>query len=100
MHTQYIFPTDSGLRCGTKNLNVGSIGIEGDFSFSVSQYSQQQLTDAKHINNLTREDKIYVRVDHQHMGVGGDDSWSPSVHQEFQLTDNQYRYQVTLTSTS
>ncbi|MFA0725169.1 hypothetical protein AB4574_28870 [Vibrio sp. 10N.222.49.E5] len=34
------------------------------------------------------------------MGVGGDDSWSPSVHQEFQLTDNQYRYQVTLTSTS
>ncbi|OBT01816.1 beta-galactosidase [Vibrio cyclitrophicus] len=100
MHTPYIFPTDSGLRCGTKNLNVGSIGIEGDFSFSVSQYSQQQLTDAKHINNLTREDKIYVRVDHQHMGVGGDDSWSPSVHQEFQLTDNQYRYQVTLTSTS
>jgi beta-galactosidase len=100
MHTPYIFPTDSGLRCGTKNLNVGNIGIEGDFSFSVSQYSQQQLTDAKHTNDLTREEKIYVRVDHQHMGVGGDDSWSPSVHQEFQLTDNQYRYQVTLTSAS
>ncbi|MDH5918553.1 beta-galactosidase [Vibrio splendidus] len=100
MHTPYIFPTDSGLRCGTKNLNVGNIGIKGDFSFSVSQYSQQQLTDAKHTNDLTREEKIYVRVDNQHMGVGGDDSWSPSVHQEFQLTDNQYRYQVTLTSTS
>ncbi|MBB1462115.1 beta-galactosidase [Vibrio sp. SG41-7] len=100
MHTPYIFPTDSGLRCGTKNLNVGNIGIEGDFSFSVSQYSQQQLTDAKHTNDLTREEKIYVRVDNQHMGVGGDDSWSPSVHQEFQLTDNQYRYQVTLTSAS
>jgi len=24
MHTPYIFPTDSGLRCGTKNLNVVS----------------------------------------------------------------------------
>ena len=42
MHTPYIFPTDSGLRCGTKHLNIGNITVEGDFSFSVGQYSQQQ----------------------------------------------------------
>ncbi|NAX00616.1 hypothetical protein CAG61_01885, partial [Vibrio sp. V34_P3A8T189] len=44
------------------------------------------------------EDKIYVRIDHQHMGVGGDDSWSPSVHKEYQLCAKSYQYSLTLKS--
>ncbi|WP_045480803.1 beta-galactosidase [Vibrio owensii] len=95
MHTPYIFPTDSGLRCGTKWLKVNELEISGDFQFSVSQYAQQHLAATKHTNDLVAEEKIYVRLDHKHMGVGGDDSWSPSVHKEFQLTDNQYAYKVT-----
>ena len=95
MHTPYIFPTDSGLRCGTQWLKVNELEISGDFQFSVSQYAQQHLAAAKHTNDLVAEEKIYVRLDHKHMGVGGDDSWSPSVHKEFQLTDNQYAYKVT-----
>jgi beta-galactosidase len=96
MHTPYIFPTDSGLRSGTQWLNVGNVECTGDFLFSVSRFSQQQLTEAKHTNELTLEDKIYLRIDHQHMGVGGDDSWSPSVHKEFQLTNNAYRFSIML----
>ena len=96
LHTPYIFPTDNGLRCGTHRLNIGNIQVAGDFQFSVSQYSQQQLTETKHTNELNAEQKIYVRIDHQHMGVGGDDSWSPSVHKEFQLADKAYRYTITL----
>ena len=38
MHTPYIFPTDSGLRCGTQWLKVNELEISGDFQFSVSQY--------------------------------------------------------------
>ncbi|MGL5291509.1 MAG: hypothetical protein ACRC9T_06255, partial [Vibrionaceae bacterium] len=38
--------------------------------------------------------KLFVRIDHRHMGVGGDDSWTPSVHKAFQLTDRSYRYQL------
>lgn len=96
MHTPYIFPTDSGLRCGTRMLSINGIEITGDFQFSVSQYSQEQLAKAKHTNDVVVEDKIYLRIDHQHMGVGGDDSWSPSVHQEYQLTEKAYRYFITL----
>ncbi|MGF1790549.1 beta-galactosidase [Photobacterium profundum] len=96
MHTPYIFPTDNGLRSGTQWLNVGNVEFTGDFLFSVSRFSQQQLTEARHTNELTPEDKIYLRIDHQHMGVGGDDSWSPSVHKEFQLTDNAYRFNIML----
>ncbi|MGV2986727.1 beta-galactosidase [Vibrio sp. E150_011] len=94
MHTSYIFPTDSGLRCGTQWLTVNELTITGDFQFSVSQFGQQQVAEAKHTNELIKEEKIYVRLDHQHMGVGGDDSWSPSVHKAFQLTDNHYAYRV------
>ncbi|PSW13616.1 beta-galactosidase [Photobacterium rosenbergii] len=94
MHTSYIFPTDNGLRCGCKSLSIGRLGISGDFQFSVSRYSQQQLAVAKHTNELEAEQQIYLRIDHQHMGVGGDDSWSPSVHDEFKLTDKQYTYNL------
>ncbi|MGF1688057.1 beta-galactosidase [Photobacterium japonica] len=96
MHTPYIFPTDSGLRCGTQWLQLGNLEAFGQFMFNVSRYNQQQLADAKHTNELTAEDVVYLRLDHQHMGVGGDDSWSPSVHAEYQLTDKAYQYRVTL----
>lgn len=94
MHTPYIFPTDSGLRCGTRNLEINDLIISGDFQFSVSRYAQHALAAAKHTNEIVKEEKVYLRLDHQHMGVGGDDSWSPSVHKEFQLTDNHYAYRV------
>jgi beta-galactosidase len=96
LYTPYIFPTDNGLRCGTHKLNINQLQITGNFMFAVSQYSQQQLTQAKHTNELNVEDTIYVQIDHQHMGVGGDDSWSPSVHKEFQLNDKYYQYSVIL----
>ncbi|WEM41112.1 beta-galactosidase [Photobacterium sp. DA100] len=96
MYTPYIFPTDNGLRCGCNSLSIGSLNITGEFQFSVGRYSQQQLAEAKHTNELEAEQQIYLRVDHQHMGVGGDDSWSPSVHEEFKLTGKQYAYSLAL----
>ncbi len=98
MYTPYIFPTDSGLRCGTTWLQVNELTFSGEFQFSTSQYAQQQLAAAKHTHDLVTEGNIYVYLDHKHMGVGGDDSWSPSVHKEFQLTDNHYKYQVAFKS--
>ncbi|CAM2936391.1 beta-galactosidase [Vibrio mytili] len=94
MHTPYIFPTDSGLRCGTRSLEINDLTISGDFQFSVSQYASHALAAAKHTNEIVKEEKVYLRLDHKHMGVGGDDSWSPSVHKEFQLDDNHYAYRV------
>jgi len=96
LHTPYIFPTDNGLRCDTKQLTIGELHFEGDFHFSVSRFSQQQLTDAKHTDELIDQQRIHVAIDHQHMGVGGDDSWSPSVHPEYLLTEKAYHYQLTL----
>ena len=96
MHTPYIFPTESGLRCDVKEANVGDLTIAGDFHLSVSRYSLANITQAKHTHELLAEDLLYVRLDGFHMGVGGDDSWSPSVHQEFLLNKARYQYQMTI----
>ena len=96
MTTPYIFPSESGLRCDVKEANVGDLTIEGDFNLSVSRFSQDNVAQARHTNELIAEDQLYVRLDGFHMGIGGDDSWSPSVHQEFLLDKECYRYQIKL----
>ena len=96
MHTDYIFPSDNGLRCDCSRLTLGDITVSGDFQFSVSPYDQTKLKMAKHPTELTPNDYLSLYLDGFHMGVGGDDSWSPSVKQRFQLGKKHYRWTVSL----
>lgn len=96
MHTNYIFPSDNGLRCDVQKLKIGHLVVEGQFNFSVSRYSQNNLIEAKHTNELVADDCLYVRLDGFSMGIGGDDSWTPSVHNEFLLEQTHYEYSYTL----
>jgi beta-galactosidase len=96
MHTNYVFPTENGLRCDVKQATIGDMQLKGHFHLGVSQYTQQNLIEAQHINELVKQPKLIVSVDGFHMGIGGDDSWSRSVHEEFLLRDKKYRYQVKL----
>ncbi|PVZ79476.1 beta-galactosidase [Serratia sp. S1B] len=93
-HTPYIFPTENGLRCNTRQLNFGYWQWQGDFHFGLSRYSQQQLTDTSHQHLLHEERGVWVNLDGFHMGVGGDDSWSPSVSPDFILDAEHYRYSL------
>ncbi|OEE79562.1 beta-D-galactosidase [Enterovibrio norvegicus FF-162] len=97
MHTPYIFPSENGLRCDVRQMDIDNLRILGLFHFSVSRYSQESLADAKHQHELVQDDHLYLRIDGHHMGVGGDDSWSPSVHPEYLLNALHYRYSLTLT---
>ncbi|PMG38921.1 beta-D-galactosidase [Vibrio splendidus] len=94
MHTPYIFPSDSGLRCDVREAKIGEFELKGDFQFSVSRFGLQQLQKAKHTCDLVEKEQLFVNVDGFHMGVGGDDSWTPSVHDEFKLLKEHYHYQV------
>jgi len=95
MHTPYIFPTDNGLRCDTRELEFGPHQLQGHFHFSLSRYGQQQLREVTHHHKLREEPGCWLNLDAFHMGVGGDDSWSPSVSPEFILQKRQLRYRVT-----
>ncbi|HHQ4711150.1 beta-galactosidase [Aeromonas veronii] len=96
MHTPYIFPSDNGLRCDTRQLQLGSTTVNGSFHFSASRFSQQQLAAARHQSDLVAEEGLWVCLDGVHMGVGGDDSWSQSVRPEYQLLERRYRWGCTL----
>ena len=92
LHTPYIFPTENGLRCDTRELTFGAHQLQGHFHFTLSRYSQQQLRDTTHHHLLIEEPGCWLSLDAFHMGVGGDDSWSPSVSPEFILADRSLRY--------
>ncbi|WP_442779842.1 beta-galactosidase [Enterobacter cancerogenus] len=92
MQTPYIFPTENGLRCDTRELDFGAHALRGRFHFSVSRQSQKQLRETTHQHLLRDEPGCWLSLDAFHMGVGGDDSWSPSVSPEFILQHRQLRY--------
>lgn len=94
MYTPYVFPSENGLRCGTRELNYGLHQWRGDFQFNISRYSQQQLMETSHRHLLQPEAGTWLNIDGFHMGVGGDDSWSPSVSPEYQLGAQRYHYQL------
>lgn len=95
MYTPYVFPTENGLRCGTRQLCYGAHQWRGNFQFNISRYSQRQLMETSHRHLLQAEAGVWLNIDGYHMGVGGDDSWSPSVSPEFQLNARHYHYQIT-----
>ncbi|NDO80499.1 beta-galactosidase [Citrobacter sp. NCU1] len=94
MYTPYVFPSENGLRCATRELKYGAHIWRGDFHFNISRYSQQQLMETSHRHLLQPEAGTWLNIDGFHMGVGGDDSWSPSVSPEFQLSAGRYHYRV------
>lgn len=96
LHTPYIFPTENGLRCDTRQLQLGDLAIHGHFHFGVSRYSPQTLARTRHQHELIADAGMHLCIDGFHMGVGGDDSWSPSVHEEYLLNPGCYRYRLTM----
>lgn len=94
MYTPYVFPSENGLRCSTRELRYGAHCWRGNFQFNISRYSQKQLMETSHRHLLREEDGAWLNIDGFHMGVGGDDSWSPSVSPEYQLSAGHYHYQI------
>lgn len=96
LHTPYIFPCENGLRCDTRRLQVGALRVDGEFHFSASRYTPEQLATCRHEHELVPEPGVTLCLDGFHMGLGGDDSWSPSVHADHLLLPGIYRYQLSL----
>jgi len=96
LNTAYVFPGENGLRCGTRQLQSNRLQISGDFAFSLSRFSLEQLRATSHRHLLQQEDGCWLHLDGFHMGVGGDDSWSPSVSPEFLLSQQRWHYALTL----
>ena len=94
LSTAYVFPGENGLRCGARQLQSNGLQVSGDFAFSLSRFSLEQLRATSHRHLLQQEEGCWLHLDAFHMGVGGDDSWSPSVSPEFILQQDRVRYRL------
>ncbi|TFJ85203.1 hypothetical protein NSK_003626 [Nannochloropsis salina CCMP1776] len=72
---------------GTPEKRNKSVHTPGTFQFNASMHSVRELEQATRTCELpTWEEaqRLYVHVDHRHMGVGGDNTWEPDlIHSEF-----------------
>lgn len=97
----YVRPQESNNHWQTRwasltDPNGHGIIIAGlaPLSFSAWPYGMDDLSTARHTNELPERDFITVNIDHLQMGVGGDDSWSVDArpHPEFRIPAGTYRY--------
>jgi beta-galactosidase len=96
MHTDYIFPSENGLRCDVSQAQIGAVTLTGRFHFGVSRYGREQLMTSTHYHQLRAQDGLQVTIDGYHMGVGGDDSWTPSTKPRYLLDRTYYQWGFSL----
>ncbi|WP_026889256.1 glycoside hydrolase family 2 TIM barrel-domain containing protein [Clostridium beijerinckii] len=89
--SRYLVPQECGNRTRTRWLVVKNDKNEGlkftygkaPFEFSVLPYSNMELENALHIEELPSVNFTHVNIIGKQMGVGGDDSWGAPVLPEF-----------------
>ncbi len=92
MHENYIKPQDNGNHGGTKRLSLtdeNGIGVQivgaPKFSFSVHNYTQEQLCNAKHREDLTAQNTTFLSVDGFMRGAGSN-ACGPDALKQYRFT--------------
>jgi beta-galactosidase/beta-glucuronidase len=95
----YVYPQAYGNREEVQWIQVTDDEAHGiratavqrtTFSASVHPYSQENLTSAKHLNELQVDDCVHLYIDAAHSGVGGDDSWTRRIHKQYLVEGSTY----------
>ncbi|KAJ2958241.1 hypothetical protein NQZ79_g6157 [Umbelopsis isabellina] len=96
----YVNPQAYGNREEVRWIEItnedGSQGISATatqrslFSASVHPYSQDNLTAAKHLDEVKVDNCVHLYLDAAHSGVGGDDSWTRRIHKQYLVEDSTY----------
>ena len=88
MHEDYIRPQENSSHYGCKHMTVtdGKTAVEftaqGDFSFNVSEYTQEELAEKRHNFELEKCGSAVVCVDSQMAGVGSN-SCGPALAEKY-----------------
>ena len=102
VETQYahpLRPQESGSHYGARSLTLhgaqGALRIEGaGFGFSALNYSQEQLADVAHDDELTREERCVLCLDMAQRGIGSN-SCGPELPACYEIADH-IQWQVML----
>jgi len=100
-YVPYIMPQENGNKSDVRwacLMDENKIGLmvvgKSLLNVSAHHYSLENLTQARHTNEVNESEEITWNIDHQLMGLGGDDSWNPRTHEEYLLKPGIYSYSL------
>jgi beta-galactosidase len=98
-YTPYVFPQECGGKEDVRWLTLMDAQGRGlmvtglaPLHVDALHYTTQNLAEASHTYDLSRQDEVILHLDGWHMGVGGDDGWMASVHPEFLIPPGHYQF--------
>jgi beta-galactosidase len=100
MHEDYLMPQENGSRYSTEWATVtGADGtgilIAGmdSFSFNISHYTPEDLTEAMHPYELKKRDETILHIDYKMSGLGSN-SCGPELLLKYRLVETAFRFRV------
>ncbi len=92
----YLVPQENGNHCEARWLKVGGedgitfIATDKPFEFSVHDYTQEALDDAKHAHELAHGGVVEVFIDGMQRGVGGDVPALACTKKRYKILPNRF----------
>ena len=99
MNFQYDVPQETGNHEDCRRLTVRGSGralrIEGAFAFSFHDFSLEDLTHARHFDELDKTAEKYLYIDHKHRGLVSN-SCGPQPEAIYELPNGAFAWQFRL----
>lgn len=94
-YVNYVVPQEHGNHIKTKLLEMASgltFTTNGEFEFSVSEYTAYALTEAMHTDEIKPNGFTNVRIDYKNSGIGSH-SCGPKLLEQYQLNDKEINFE-------
>ena len=95
MNFLYDVPQETGNRGDCRRVTVSggelSLTAEGRFSFSFHDFTLENLTKARHCDELDKSSRKYLYLDHKHRGLGSN-SCGPQPEEEYELPMGEFAW--------
>ena len=97
MNFLYDVPQETGNHEDCRRLKVAGSGralrFEGEFSFSLHDFTLEDLTAARHCDELEKSAEKYLYIDHRHRGLGSN-SCGPQPEKEYELPNGAFAWEL------
>jgi hypothetical protein len=99
MNFLYDVPQETGNHQDCRQLTVfgneRSLRVEGAFAFSFHDFTLENLTNARHFDELETSAEHYLYIDHRHRGLGSN-SCGPQPEKEYELPMGAFAWEFRL----
>lgn len=101
LHEDYLRPQENGshtdcdyVKVGCEDLNLYAVSEEA-FSFNVSEYTQEELTEKAHSYELEKCGSTVLCLDYAQSGIGSN-SCGPELSEEYRLDQEAFEFGIKL----